>query len=61
MLIILLILIMIFIKIFFDDNKFYVNNYDNYYNETDMNDKYDDNINYNYYTFYYREKLIKQY
>ena len=61
MFIILLILIMIFIKIFFDDNKFYVNNYDNYYNETDMNNKYDDNVNYNYYTFYYCEKLIKQY
>ena len=44
MFIILLILIMIFIKIFFDDNKFYVNNYDNYYNETDMNNKYDDNV-----------------
>ena len=52
---------MIFIKIFFDDNKFYDNNYDNYYNETDMNNKYDDNVNYNYYTFYYCEKLIKQY
>ena len=52
---------MIFIKIFFDDNKFYDNNYDNYYNETDMNNKYDDNDNYNYYTFYYCEKLIKQY
>ena len=51
---------MIFIQIFFDDNKFYNNN-DNYHNETDMDNKYDDIVNYNYYIFYYCEKLKKNY
>ena len=41
---------MIFIKIFFDYNKFYDNNDDNYHNETDIDNKYDDNVNYKYYT-----------
>ena len=39
---------------------FYDNNYDYYHDVRDTDNKYDDNVNYNYYTFYYCEKLIKQ-
>ena len=51
--IILLIPIMCLIIIFFVDNVFYDFNNDNYFNVNDIDNKYDDNVNYNYNILYY--------
>ena len=56
-----MILIMFFIVIFFDVNKFYDYNNDNYHNYNDIDNTFCNIINYKYIIFYYCETIIKKY